>query len=210
MRPARKACTAASFAASFSGLLTATARQGGPSTTTGGADLERRFGLPLIDAPKLAAAGVDVGRDWTLFDHEGSQYLGVWVKDRAHLATTLEAWAARRQLKSREERKVRKGLAVAFARKQGTRPACGYLVQGDRAVVLVQPGDREERMELALAALDAATPVRPGVEGSLLVRWESTRFARETWLGVTAGAGGLEVKASARDVVPGFLDPAPT
>jgi len=199
---------AAAFASDFTRLLSSTAALGGPSPESLGKDLERRTGLPLLDAARLADAGVDTTRDWISFDKGGSRYLGLWVKDRSQLARALDAWAASRLLKARETKNVGKnGLWVTYARAQGTRPACGYLVQGERAVVLLDPGERSAGLEAALAALDDAPPLRPAADGTLLVRLDAGAFAREAWAGFSASERGIEANGNAREVPSGWFSP---
>lgn len=203
---------AEAFAADAAKLLGATNALRGPSRESLGLDLERRLGLPLLDAEGLAARGVDVSRDWIWFERQGSTFLGLWVRDRARLTQAMDAWAQSRLLRGRDRKAVGKGEVVTYSRAKGTRPACGYFVLGDRAVVLVNPSDRTVSLEAAMSALDGAVPVRTSVSGSLLVWASAAPYAKEAWLGLTLSEQGVSISGTVRDVQAGWLavDPART
>ncbi len=165
-------------------------------------------GLPLLDVAALRESGVDVSKGWMLFSLRRSTYLSLSVKNGAALSAALEAWAAGRQLRGREEKPYgnTKGRVVTFSRSKGSRAAIGYVIHGDHALILTKSEERTPGLAQAFHAVDNASMVRPGVDGALVVTVPFS-FAREVWFGLTPSKDGLAVKGAATQLSEGWLAP---
>lgn len=201
------------FAKEAGALLEAAAKSDPPlSPRMLNNDFVRGTGLALLSAQELQATGIDVTRGWTMFERQGATFLEVSVKSRAPLQAALEGWGASRLLKAREEKAGAggRGVVVTFARAKGTRAAAGYLIVGDRAIILLRPSDRTPALEQALVAVENAPPVRASVDGTMLVWFEAGPFGRDAWFGLQASDKGLDLTGSARELEAGWAvaDPA--
>jgi hypothetical protein len=170
-------------------------------------DLTRSLGLGLVQTETVNASGIDVSKPWMLFERNGISYLAVSVKSRETLTATLEAWAEARLLKARDEKPFgkAKGVMVTFARAAGSKPAGGYIIAGDRAVILAQKIDRAAELQAAYEAIDSAPSVQPGVEGTLLVWLGRESAIRDGWLGIKALEDGVDVTGAANKIDAGFV-----
>jgi len=165
--------------------------------------VQAECGLPLLSADGLAKAGVDTARGWTVFERGEASFLEVSVVDRARLVQALEAWALAGGLRLRGAR----GRAVLFSRTKGSRPASGYLVAGDRAVVLLRPAGRRSGLEQALQSVEAGLPLQAPVDGPLLQWRDDAPFARDLWIAWSFSSRGIAWRGSARALVPGWFEP---
>lgn len=170
------------------------------------AELTRATGLPLLDRPQLVEAGVDVTRGWMLFEHERLSYLTVSVSDAGRLDLALTRWTRERMLPYREERELApgKGRLVVLSRSEGARVSAGWVVSGDRAVILVDRVSTPERLLAALAAVENAAPIRPSLDAPLLVKHEVAPFG-ELWLAATPKADRVDLVGAARKPEPGLF-----
>jgi hypothetical protein len=99
-----------------------------------------------------------------------------------------------------------RGREVLFARTKGSRPAAGYLVAKDRAVVLLKPAGRRSGLEQALQSVEAGLPLQAPVDGPLLQWRDDAAFARDLWIGWSFSSKGIAWRGSARSVVPGWFE----
>lgn len=167
-------------------------------------DLARQTGFRLLDAAHLRAHGVDTTRGWAIFDHDGAQYLGLFLTGEKSFDDAVKRWAERRSLFARTDHS-RKGLTrVTWSRSTGSRPAAGYARKGDIAVVLLDAAGRSDTLESALKAWDSAAPVKAPAEGPLLFWASSWRGAKDAWLALRPHPDGLDLVGSARQA-PGWF-----
>jgi len=182
------------FARSASAMLDSVSRRAPTlSAAHQNVDALRRSGLALLSPGELAAQGVRTDGAWTLFERSATLFLATELRDTRTFSRAMDAWAASRGLRQRSEAPLpgRRGRLVAWARGKGTRPATGWAIASDRAVIMLDAGSTKS-LEAAFAAMDGAAPARPPVEAPLVLHFAKNIFWKEAWLGITPSGAGLD------------------
>jgi hypothetical protein len=151
-----------------------------------------RTGLALQEPAALARQGVDAARSWTEFTRPDGTWLAVFVRDRAAFAAAMDSWAAARGLASRESLAARGFAGALYSRTVGTRPAAGWALARDRAVILLQSAGAPDAAA-ALRAIEDAAPATPPVDGTWITYERNWRGAREAWFGVRLRPDGADL-----------------